>query len=104
MSAYLGKGRLGLILKSVRRIKVDKLKCFSYRKKHEQSQRGINKLFRALEAVFCLAGVLSICLLEENNVTVDITEESRQEIDRVSLECAGHHFSIKRQQRATEGT
>ena len=41
--------------------------------------RGINILFRALEGVFCLAGVLSICLLEENNVTVDITEESRQE-------------------------
>lgn len=59
---------------------MDRLKCFSCRKKHEQSQRDINILFRALQAVFCLAGVLSICLLEEKNITVDITEESRQEI------------------------
>ena len=86
----------------VRGTEVDRLKCFSCRKKHEQSQRGINILFRALQAVFCLAGVLSICLLEANNVMVDITAGSRQEIDRVCLECAGHHFSIKRQQRATE--
>ena len=88
----------------VRGTEVDRLKCFSCRKKHEQSQRDINILFRALQAVFCLAGVLSICLLEENNVMVDNTVGSRQEIDRVCLERAGHHFSIKRQQRATEGT
>lgn len=84
-----------------------RLKCFPCRNQHEPSQRGINLPFRAMQAVLCGWSAGHMLVGEDEGRLIDIPADSTQEIDGVSLECPpriGHNFSIKRQQRATEGT